>query len=90
MSSYLEEEEAEKVLVIADGWDELSECKRRKGSFLYQLLFEQFPLMSVVVTSRPSVSASLHNLPILDRFVDIKGFNNDDIKEYIQSEFASD
>ena len=90
VSSYLEEEEAEKVLVIADGWDELSECKRRKGSFLYQLLFEQFPLMSVVVTSRPSVSASLHNLPILDRFVDIKGFNNDDIKEYIQSEFASD
>ena len=90
VSSYLEEEEAEKVLVIADGWDELSECERREGSFLYQLLFEQFPLMSVVVTSRPSASASLHSLPILDRFVDIKGFNNDDIKEYIQSEFVSD
>ena len=90
VSSYLEEEEAEKVLVIADGWDELSEYERRKGSFLYQLLFEQFPLMSVVVTSRPSVSALLHSLPILDRFVDIKGFNNDDIKEYIQSEFGSD
>ena len=90
VSSYLEEEEAEKVLVIADGWDELSECKRRKGSFLYQLLFHKFPLMSVVVTSRPSASASLHRLPILDRFVDIKGFNNDDIKEYIQSEFGSD
>ena len=90
VSSYLEEEEAEKVLVIADGWDELSECKRKKGSFLYQLLFHKFPLMSVVVTSRPFGSASLHSLPILDRFVDIKGFNNDDIKEYIQSEFGSD
>ena len=90
VSSYLEEEEAEKVLVIADGWDELSECERREGSFLYQLLFHKFPLMSVVVTSRPSASASLHSLPILDRFVDIKGFNNDDIKEYIQLEFASD
>ena len=90
VSSYLEEEEAEKVLVIADGWDELSECERKKGSFLYQLLFEEFPLMSVIVTSRPSASASLHSLPILDRFVDIKGFDNDDIKEYIQSEFASD
>ena len=90
VSSYLEEEEAEKVLVIADGWDELSECKRKKGSFLYQLLFHKFPLMSVVVTSRPFASASLHSLPILDRFVDIKGFNNDDIKEYIQSEFGSD
>ena len=90
VSSYLEQEEGEKVLVIADGWDELSECKRRKGSFLYQLLFHKFPLMSVVVTSRPSASASLHSVPILDRFVDIKGFNNDDIKEYIQSEFGSD
>ena len=90
VSSYLIEEEAEKVLVIADGWDELSEYERKKGSFLYQLLFEEFPLMSVVVTSRPSASASLHNLPILDRFVDIKGFDNDDIKEYIQSEFGSD
>ena len=90
VSSYLVEEEADKVLVIADGWDELSECERKKGSFLYQLLFEEFPLMSVVVTSRPSASASLHSLPILDRFVDIKGFNNDNIKEYIQSEFASD
>ena len=90
VSSYLEEEEGEKVLIIADGWDELSECKRMKGSFLYQLLFHKFPLMSVVVTSRPSASASLHSVPILDRFVDIKGFNNDDIKEYIQSEFVSD
>ena len=90
VSSYLEEEEAEKVLIIADGWDELSECKRMKGSFLYQLLFHKFPLMSVVVTSRPSASASLHSVPILDRFVDIKGFNNDDIKEFIQSEFVSD
>ena len=90
VSSYLEDEEAEKVLVIADGWDELSESQRIEGSFLYELLFEEFPLMSVVVTSRPSASASLHSLPILDRFVDIKGFNNDNIKEYIQSEFGSD
>ena len=90
VSSYLVKEEGKKVLVIADGWDELSECKRKKGSFLYQLLFHKFLFMSVVVTSRPSASASLHNLPIFDRFVDIKGFNNDDIKEYIQSEFGSD
>ena len=90
VSSYLVKEEAEKVLVIADGWDELSESQRIEGSFLYELLFEEFPLMSVLVTSRPSASASLHSLPILDRFVDIKGFNNDDIIEYIWSEFGSD
>ena len=90
VASYLEEEEAENVLVIADGWDELGESERREGSFLYQLLFKMFPSMSVVVTSRPFASAPLHNLPCIDRFVEVSGFSNDDIKEYIQSEFSSD
>ena len=90
VASYLEDEEAEKVLVIADGWDELGESERREGSFLYQLLFKIFPFMSVVVTSRPSASAPLHNLPCIDRFVEVSGFRKDDIKEYIQSEFSGD
>ena len=90
VASYLEEEEAKKVLVIADGWDELSESERQEGSFLYELLFETFPLMSVVVTSRPSASAPLHRLPCFDRFVEINGFGNDDIKEYIHCEFSTD
>ena len=90
VSSYLEEEEAEKVLVIADGWDEVSKTKRRKGSFLYKLLFERFPLMSVLVTARPSACAPLRSLPCIDRLVEINGFSEDDIKEYIQSEFTSD
>ena len=89
VASYLEDEEGN-VVVIADGWDELSESQRSEDSFLYQLLFVDFPLMSVVVTSRPSASAPLHNLACVDRFVEIKGFDEDDIKEYIQSEFASD
>ena len=86
----LEKDEAENVLIIADGWDELSESGRREGSFLHHLLFEMFPFMSVVVTSRPSASAPLHNLPCIDRFVEMSGFSKDDIKEYIQSEFSSD
>ena len=90
VASYLEEEEAKKVLVIADGWDELSESEQQEGSFLYELLFETFPLMSVVVTSRPSASAPLHRLPCIDRFVEINGFGKDDIKEYIHCEFSSE
>ena len=90
VASYLEEEEAEKVLIIADGWDELGESERSEGSFLYQLLFKMFPSMSVVVTSRPFASAPLHNLPCIDRFVEVSGFSKDDIKEYIQSEFSGD
>ena len=90
VARYLEKEEAENVLIIADGWDELGESERREGSFLYQLLFEMFPFMSVVVTSRPSASAPLHNLPCIDRFVEVSGFSKDDIKEYIKSEFSGD
>ena len=90
VARYLEEGEGEKVVIIADGWDEVSESNRQEGSFLYQLLFETFPLMSVVVTSRPSASGPLHRLPCIDRFVEIKGFSKEDIKEYIKSEFLSD
>ena len=89
VASYVENEE-EKVLIIADGWDELSDSDQQEGSFLYELLFETFPLMSVVVTSRPSGSAPLHRLPCIDRFVEISGFSKEDIKEYIESEFTSD
>ena len=88
VASYMEEGEGENVLIVADGWDELSEVERREGSFLYELLFgEQFCLMSVVVTSRPSASGPLHRLPCIDRFVEVRGFNKDNIKEYIQCEF---
>ena len=90
IDSYLRREEGENVLVIADGWDELSESQRSEDSFLYQLLFLDFPLMPVVVTSRSSASAPLHNLACVDRFVEIKGFDEDNIKEYVQSEFARD
>ena len=31
----LEEKEAEKVLIVADGWDELSKSDQQEGSFLY-------------------------------------------------------
>ena len=90
VARYLEEEEGERVLIIADGWDELSESERKEGGFLYQLLFEQFPFLSVILTSRPSASASLHLLPCIDRFVEVHGFSKEHIVEYIQSEFASD
>ena len=89
VARYLEEGEGENVVIIADGWDEVSESNRQEGSFFYQLLFETFPLMSVVVTSRPSASGPLHGLPCIDRFVEIKGFSKEDIKEYIKSEFPS-
>ena len=91
VARYLEDEEGESVLIIADGWDELGESQRQKGTFLYQFLFGHgFCLMSVVVTSRPSASATLRKLPDIDQFVEVHGFSKEHIVEYIQSEFTSD
>ena len=84
----LEESGGETVLIIADGWDELEESKRSKQSFLYKLLFGRvLPFASVLLTSRPSASAPLHSLPSVDRLVEVVGFNEENIKQYIESEF---
>ena len=91
VARYIEDENGENVLIIADGWDELGEAERQKGSFLYKFLYgHRFCLMSVVVTSRPSASAPLCELPDIDRFVEVCGFSKEHIVEYIQSEFISD
>ena len=76
------------VLIIADGWDELSDEKRSKTSFMYNLLFGRLlPSACVLLTSRPSASAPLHNLPTVDRLVEVVGFNEENVKQYIESEF---
>ena len=77
------------VLIIADGWDELSEEKRAKTSLLYNLLFGRLlPSASVLLTSRPAASAHFHSLPTVDRLVEVVGFNEENVKQYIESEFA--
>ncbi len=84
----LENKEGEGVLIIADGWDELSEENRSKVSYLYKLFFGGFlPFASILLTSRPSASAPLHNLPSVNRLVEVVGFNEENIKQYIESEF---
>ena len=84
----LEEREGEGVLIIADGWDELDQENRLDSSFLYTFLFGNiFPFLSILLTSRPSASADLHDLPTVDRLVEVVGFNEENVKQYIESEF---
>ena len=91
VANQLEESEGSNVLIIADGWDELSESQQSEGSVLYELLFEDFlPFASVIVTSRPSASARFHTLPCIDQFVELIGFDKENIASYIQSEFPAD
>lgn len=86
----LEENEGEGFLIIADGWDELEEAQRSEDSFLYDLFFgEILPFASVLLTSRPSASASLHKLPSLS-VVETIGFSKKSVEECILSEFEED
>ena len=86
----IENQNEGKILIIADGWDELSTKDRSEGSFLYELLFGECYSLSVIVTSRPSASAPLCDLPCIDRLVEVHGFSKVNIKEFIQCEFADD
>ena len=87
----LEENEGRGVLIIADGWDELGERQRLEESFIYELFFgEHLPFLSLILTSRPTASASLQTLPCIDRIDMVRGFNEEKIKEYILSDFSSD
>jgi 5S rRNA maturation endonuclease (ribonuclease M5) len=84
--NYLEEEQGENVLIIADGWDELDESQQQEDSFLYELLLVELPFASVLITSRPSASDPLRKY--MDRFIDVLGFDKKNIEEFILAEFA--
>ena len=91
IATALEEDEGEGVLIVADGWDELARSQRQESTFLYNILSgKTLPFASVLLTSRHTASALLHREPYYDYFVEICGFNDDNIREYILSEFDDD
>ena len=88
VATYLMANKKENILMIADGWDELSESNSSKESFLYRLLFGDLvpsSSLTVVVTSK---SAPVTQQSI-SRFITVKGFSEEMTKSYIQCEFSS-
>ena len=79
-----------KVLIIADGWDELSKEDSSKKLFLYEFLFGETYCVSVIVTSRPYASVSLRRLPCIDRLIEVCGFSKDNIKKFIDCKFVKE
>ena len=83
--------EGEGVLIIADGWDELSEGARATGSFLYELLLGYgCSKASVLLTSRHSATEPFHTLSSVDAFIEVVGFDEENIKQYIVEDFKDD
>ena len=89
IEEYLTRNRGKNVLIVADGWDELSESSQNDQSFLYNFLLGGYlPNMSVLLTSRPSASVPLHD-SCIDRFIEIHGFDKDTIEKFIESEFKA-
>ena len=75
------------VLIILEGFDKLPDEQRKKGSVYFNLIERKLlPEATVIITSRPSVSAYLMKYPI-DRRLEILGFSEAKIEDYARSVF---
>ena len=81
------------MLIVCDGFDELLREQRQEGSVYIDLLKGRLLAeATIIVTSRPSVSAELwrlcqHNI---DRHLEVIGFTREDIKRFAESVFSGD
>ena len=79
----------EKSLLILEGWDELPPELREEGSFFFRIISGQlFPKASVLVTSRPTVSADLYPF-MTERRIEVIGFSRKQIRQYIEKHVPS-
>ena len=79
--SYLEDEHGTGVTLIIDGFDELN-TELRSDSFFRELIEKRsLPEAKIVVTSKPSASACLHN--VVDKRIEILGFEQSSKNQYI-------
>ena len=69
------------VTLIIDGFDELSNELRRDSFFRELIEKRSLPKAKIVVTSRPSASACLHN--VVDKRIEILGFEQSSKNQYV-------
>ena len=69
------------VTLIIDGFDELSNELRRDSFFRELIEKRSLPKAKIVVTSRPSASACLHN--VVDKRIEILGFEKSSKNQYV-------
>ena len=85
--------EGEGMLIVCDGFDELPREQRQEGSVYIDLLKGRLLAeATIIVTSRPSVSAELWSLcqHNIDRHLEVIGFAKEDIKRFAESVFSGD
>uniref|UniRef100_A0A1X7SX61 NACHT domain-containing protein n=1 Tax=Amphimedon queenslandica TaxID=400682 RepID=A0A1X7SX61_AMPQE len=76
---WFEERDGEGLLIIFDGWDELSEQLRQSSLPVSIICKEKLDQCSVIVTSRSYASSSLLKMDTLSRHVQVIGFSKEEI-----------
>ena len=80
---WFEERDGEGLLIIFDGWDELSEQLRQSSLAVSIIHRKQLDQCSVIVTSRSYASSSLLKMDTLSRHVQVFGFSKEEISTVI-------
>ena len=83
----------ERVLIIFDGYDELSKLQKTETSIFNQILESTLlPSASVIVTSRPVATATLPDAfkDHTQQHIEVVGFTKKDIDKYIKCKFSND
>ena len=83
VAKWFSDKEGEGLLIIFDGWDELS-TEHRKSSLVASIISrEQLDQCAVIVTSRSYASSSLLDMTTISRHVQVIGFSENEISTVI-------
>ena len=83
VAKWFSDKEGKGLLIIFDGWDELS-TEHRKSSLVASIICrEQLDQCAVIVTSRSYASSSLLDMTTISRHVQVIGFSKDEISTVI-------
>uniref|UniRef100_A0A1X7TR97 NACHT domain-containing protein n=1 Tax=Amphimedon queenslandica TaxID=400682 RepID=A0A1X7TR97_AMPQE len=80
---WFEERDGEGLLIIFDGWDELSEQRRQSSLAASIICKDELDQCSVIVTSRSYASSSLLKMDTLSRHVQVIGLSKEEISTVI-------
>uniref|UniRef100_A0A1X7T543 NACHT domain-containing protein n=1 Tax=Amphimedon queenslandica TaxID=400682 RepID=A0A1X7T543_AMPQE len=83
VAEWFEKKNGEGLLIIFDGWDELSEQLRQSSLAASIICKEKLDQCSVIVTSRSYASSSLLKMDTLSRHVQVIGFSKEEISTVI-------
>ena len=84
VTKWLQDEHGQGLLIVFDGWDELSTDLRRSSLAARIIRREMLSKCSVIVTSRSYASPSLIKLDSINRHTEILGFSEKDVKVVIK------